>query len=97
MYYSDDRDDFIQGEITGREKISETNYDLQNDNEILIYKNNEQDINMDETVDFVESMINTPSLTLNKSGFKKLHKKRKQMTSKLLQQSIKNREQSDVT
>lgn len=43
---SEDEDDFTQREITGTEQISENNYDLEaptleNDNEILVHKNNE--------------------------------------------------------
>ncbi|KAL5236486.1 hypothetical protein ACI65C_003896 [Semiaphis heraclei] len=59
---SEDEDDFTQGEITATEQISENNYDLEastleNDNEILVHKNNEHDINVDETEDSVEDDI----------------------------------------
>ncbi|XP_025196604.1 uncharacterized protein LOC112595567 [Melanaphis sacchari] len=63
---SEDEDDFIQDEIIGKEQISENNYDieaptLENDNEILVHKNNEHDINVDATEDSVEGMTNTTS------------------------------------
>lgn len=80
---SEDEDDFTQGEITATEQISENNYDLEastleNDNEILVHKNNEHDINVDETEDSVEGMTNTtPSLAFQKSGFKQPLKKKK--------------------
>lgn len=96
---SEDEDDFTQGEITATEQISENNYDLEastleNDNEILVHKNNEHDINVDETEDSVEGMTNTtPSLAFQKSGFKQPLKKKKDDISNLLQQSIASREQ----
>jgi len=95
---SEDEDDFIQGEIIGTEQISENNYDLEaptleNDNQILVHKNNELDINVDETEDSVEGMTNnTTSLAFKKSGFKKPVKKKVDI-SNLLQQSIASREQ----
>lgn len=50
-------------------------------------------MNVDETIDSVESMINTPSLELQKSIFKQpLKKKKKDDIGNLLQQSIANRE-----
>lgn len=95
---SEDEDDFIQGEIIGTEQISENNYGLEaptleNDNQILVHKNNELDINVDEAEDSVEGMTNnTTSLAFKKSGFKKPVKKKDDI-SNLLQQSIASREQ----
>ncbi|KAF0698734.1 BESS domain-containing protein, partial [Aphis craccivora] len=97
---SKDEDDFIQSEITGTEQISENNYDieaptLENDNEIVVHKNNEHDINVEATEDSVEGMINTTSsLASQKSGFKQPLKKKKDDITNLLQQSIASREQS---